>query len=273
MLEYMYITNNPEIAQIIDELGVERVWIDLEVLGKEERQKNYDSVKSKHSIQDIVKIKPLLKNAKLQVRINPMNKNSKDEIEQVIAAGCDYIMLPMYKTVEEVQSFLDIVQKRVKTILLLETQEAAEIVDDVLNLDGVDEMHIGLNDLHLSMGKQFMFELLADGTVELLCKKMKAKGIPYGFGGIARLGQGTLPAEYIIAEHCKMGSTRAILSRSFCNVDNFEEVARFKEHFDMGLKDIRQYEKMLLEKHDVFFENNSANVRNIVGEIVNKMNG
>lgn len=273
MLEYMYITNNPDIAQIIDELKVERVWIDLEVLGKEERQKNYDSVKSKHSIQDIVKIKPLLKNAKLQVRINPMNENSKDEIEQVIAAGCDYIMLPMYKTVEEVQQFLDIVQKRVKTILLLETKEAAEILDDVLSLEDVDEMHIGLNDLHLSMGKKFMFELLADGTVESLCNKMRIKGIPYGIGGIARLGQGTLPAEYIIAEHYKLGSTRAILSRSFCNVDNFEEINQFKEHFDIGLKDIRQYEKNLLGENESFFESNSVNVKNIVNEIVNRMNG
>ena len=38
-LEFMYITNNPLVAKTADELGVKRVWIDLETLGKEERQK------------------------------------------------------------------------------------------------------------------------------------------------------------------------------------------------------------------------------------------
>ena len=31
-----------------------------------------------------------------------------------------------------------------------------------------------------------MFELLADGTIEKLTKKINRKGLPYGFGGIAR---------------------------------------------------------------------------------------
>ena len=67
------------------------------------------------------------------------------------------------------------------------------------------------------MEKKFMFELLVDGTVESLCLKFKAKKIPYGFGGIAALGQGKVPAENVITEHYRMGSTCAILARSFCN--------------------------------------------------------
>ena len=35
-LEFMYITNNPEIGCIVEEAGVERIWIDLEVIGKQE---------------------------------------------------------------------------------------------------------------------------------------------------------------------------------------------------------------------------------------------
>ena len=38
MLKLMYITNNPEVAKIADETGVDRVWIDLESKGKELRQ-------------------------------------------------------------------------------------------------------------------------------------------------------------------------------------------------------------------------------------------
>ena len=55
-----------------------------------------------------------------------------------------------------------------------------EIVDEILKLPEVKEIHIGLNDLSLGYGKKFMFELLADGTVERLCRKFREKEIDYG---------------------------------------------------------------------------------------------
>lgn len=61
MLKLMYITNVPEIASIADRAGVDRIFIDLERYGKEKRQKNWDSVKSKHSISDIPKVKVAVK--------------------------------------------------------------------------------------------------------------------------------------------------------------------------------------------------------------------
>ena len=70
-LTLMYITNNPEVALIAEKYGVDRIWIDLETLGKEERQKGMNTVKSRHSVDDIRKIKPLLTKAELLVRVNP----------------------------------------------------------------------------------------------------------------------------------------------------------------------------------------------------------
>ena len=49
-LNVFYITSNPRVALIAERAGVNRIWVDLETLGKEERQKNVDSVKSHHSI-------------------------------------------------------------------------------------------------------------------------------------------------------------------------------------------------------------------------------
>ena len=46
MLKLMYITNNPQVARIAEKYGVYYVWIDLETMGKEERQKGIYSVKS-----------------------------------------------------------------------------------------------------------------------------------------------------------------------------------------------------------------------------------
>ena len=160
-LKLMYITNNSDVALIAEKYGVDRIWIDLETLGKEERQHNMNTVKSKHSIEDIKRIKPLLTKSDMLVRINPWNDNSEKEINDVIAAGADMIMLPMWKSATEVSNFLKVVDSRCKTTLLLETKEAAECLDEVLANGGMDEIHIGLNDLHLSYGMTFMFELLA----------------------------------------------------------------------------------------------------------------
>lgn len=253
MLELMYITNNPDIAMIADEAGVDRVWIDLEYKDKEKRQKGLDTVKSHHSVSDISKIKPLLKQAKMQVRVNHMNESSKEEIDSIIEAGAEYVMLPYYKTIAEVQKFVDFVDGRATTILLLETKEAVDILDETLKVPGVDEIHIGLNDLHLSLNQDFMFEPVANGMVEDICKKIDAVGKPYGFGGIARLHEGMVPAEMVIAEHYRIGSTRAILSRSFCNPPEDEPLSEIRENFIKDLANIRSYEKELLGKDTQFF--------------------
>ena len=159
-LEVFYITNNLDVALAAEKAGVNRIWVDLETLGKEERQKGINSVKSHHTIDDIEIIAPRLTKSKMMVRVNPWNKNSIEEINQVIEAGAEVIMLPMWKTIDEVSNFLKAVGGRATTSLLLETRAAENCLDEVLKLDGIDEIHIGLNDLHLDYGLSFMFELL-----------------------------------------------------------------------------------------------------------------
>lgn len=266
-LKLMYITNNPQVAVIAQKYGVDRVWVDLETLGKEERQGHIDSVKSHHSIEDIEKIVPFLNKSEMLVRVNPLNAGSEKEINAVIAAGADLIMLPMWKSVEDVQKFLDIVNKRCKTVLLLETKEAVECLDAVLALGGIDEIHIGLNDLHLSYKLDFMFELLANGTVESICKRISKSQIPYGFGGIARLGGGELPAEKIIQEHYRLGSTRAILSRSFCNAQQYSTIEEIDDVFAQNMKMLRDYEMQLDKQSQEDFERNRQSVVKIVRRI------
>ena len=269
-LALMYITNDPTVAQIAEKNGVQRVWIDLETLGKEERQKNLNTVKSHHCIHDIEVISNVLTTSEVLVRVNPINPGSEEEINQVIAAGADMIMLPMWKTVEDVKQFLSFVNGRVKTTLLLETKEAVECLDQVLELGGFDEIHIGLNDLHLSYGLTFMFELLSNGTVESLCKKIAATGIPYGFGGIAKIGEGTLPAEWIVKEHYRLGSTRAILSRSFCNAEEIKDLKTIEVIFAENMARLRDCERDFTTTTEEDFEENRKAVKRKVAEIVSR---
>lgn len=271
VLNLIYINNNPDIALIAEKNGVDYVMVDLETYGKEERQKDMDTVKSHHSIDDVVAISNVLTTSELLVRVNSWNDNSKKEIEEVIAAGAKIIMLPMWKTTTEVNNFLKAVNGRARTMLLLETKEAVEIIDEVLENPLVDEIHIGLNDLHLSYGLTFMFELLTNGVVETLCKKCKAKGIKYGFGGIARLGEGSIPAEKIIMEHYRLGSSRAILSRSFCNCDIVSDIKDIEKIFYENMVLLREYEKTLSSKTDVEYAENTQEVKRCVAKIVSEI--
>ena len=269
MLKLMYITNRPEIALIAEAAGVDRVFIDLETIGKQERQGGMDTVQSHHTLNDVAEIRRVLTKAELLVRSNPIHAGSAEEIDTIVANGADIVMLPYFKTVNEVAKFIDLVAGRARTCLLVETAEAVDKIDAILELDGIDEIHIGLNDLHLAYHKRFMFELLTDGTVEKLRDKILAKGLPYGFGGIARLGAGALPAESIIKEHYRLDSTRAILSRSFCNTDLIKDLDEIRDIFDQGLRKIRSLESEILS-HKRYFDDNRSFICDAVAKIVDE---
>ena len=247
-LKLMYITNDEKVALIAEKYGVDRVWIDLETLGKEERQKGMNTVKSKHCIDDIRRIAPLLSTSEMLVRINPWHEGSIAEIEQVIEAGAQNIMLPMWRSVSEVDSFLKAAKGRTKTILLLETIDAQNCLDEVLKLEGVEEIHIGLNDLHLCYGQKFMFELLANGTVDFICEKIKKSDIAFGFGGVARIGEGTLSADRIIMEHYRLGSKAVILSRAFCDTSKITDIQEIEETFRKNISNLRRFEEEVASK-------------------------
>lgn len=270
-LKLMYITNDPEVALIAESAGVDRIFVDLEYIGKEKRQGDLDTVKSHHTIKDIVNIRKAITKSELIVRCNPIHKeteeycSSKEEIKQIIKAGADIIMLPYFKNVDEVKEFVSYVNGKVKTMLLFETKEAVENVDEILDIKGIDYVHIGLNDLSLSYHKKFMFELLSDGTVEMLCNKFKEKDISYGFGGIASLGKGDVPSEKVILEHYRLGSSCAILSRSFCNTQLLTDKKEIRSIFNNGIKEIREFEFSINEKTD--FEKNRVEINELIKKV------
>ena len=269
-LEMMYITNRPEVARIAQRYTVQRIWVDLETRGKQERQRGMNTVQSTHTMADVSRIREALTTAELIVRVNPLFDESGAEIDEAIARGAQIVMLPMYSTLDEAKRFVDLVAGRAKTMLLLETLGAERCAGAAAALPGVDEMHIGLNDLHLQHGCTFMFELLSDGTVERLCDAIRVSGKPYGFGGVARLDEGLLPARHIIAEHVRLGSTRAILSRSFYDAwleNDLEEIERV---FEYGMREIREYEQRLAHKPPAYFAENQRMVRDEVAAIVKR---
>lgn len=273
-LKLMYLTNDAEIAKIAESASVDRIFLDLELRGKVERQGHLDTVISHHSIDDVKKLRGSLKKAQLLVRVNSLYEGSKSEIDRVIEDGADIVMLPFFKTAQEVRKFISLVNRRVKTCLLCETPEAVENIDEILNVPGIDEIHIGLNDLHLGYKMQFMFQLVADGTIDALCEKFRSKGIDYGFGGVGRVDvDNLLHAKNIISEHYRLGSSMVILSRAFCDNTKEHDPAKISEVFNKGVKALREFEKVAAAMSDDDFLRMHEDTKKRVSVIVDKING
>jgi citrate lyase beta subunit len=267
-LRLIYLTKDPAIGMMAEQAGVDWIFVDLEYRGKSERQVGRNTVISAHTINDIVKMNRVLKSSKLLVRINPIGIWSQKEINDVISSGADILMLPFFKSSEEVKRFLELNNGRAKTCLLLETMDAIQHIDEILNLDGIDYIHVGLNDLHIERKTKFMFEFVADGSMDSLAMKFKNKQITFGFGGCARIGDLVPPAERVIAEHYRLGSSGVILSRSFLHPSQINYSDNSLELFIKGVSEIRNLENELSKKDLVFFEKNKIIFQNEVKQVV-----
>ena len=214
----MILAADPQSAAEAQRAKIDRIFYDLEYINKAERQRGRNTVISNNNINDIPAVREVLTSSKLLVRTNPIHAYTADEVEKAISYGADILMLPMVMSYKDVEQYVNYVGDRAKVCIMIETAQAAQAlarIDDILSVKGIDELFIGLNDLHISMGLPFMFELLSGGLVEYIADKCKQKNMPFGFGGIARIGDGLLPAEKILAEHVRLGSSSVILSRTF----------------------------------------------------------
>lgn len=231
-LQLMLITANPEVACYAEESGIERIFIDMEFLGKQDRQKNLNLPLNQHTFKDVESVKKALKSSEVMVRINPPHDKTKDEVNKAIDSGADCIMLPYFTRKDEVEMFLQAIDGRCKSNILLETASAVARAESILSLP-VNEVHVGLNDLKLTFKLDFLYETLSGGVVDFLCSIAKRNNISFGFGGVGSLSKGSdIPPELIIKEHVRMGSQRVILSRAFTG--NYTTLNDLRQNVDLA---------------------------------------
>jgi hypothetical protein len=266
MIDLLTITNLPELADRCDQMPGMRVFVDLERNGKAARQHGLDTFISTHSMDDVGRIKAVLKQSRLMVRVNPYQAHNPQacqaEVDAVLAQGADLIMLPMFTQAQELQAFAAIVAGRAPIVPLLETAGALDTLEAWLDTPGIDEVFVGLNDLHLSLGCRFMFEPLLMGHVDRVAAVAKGRGLRFGFGGIARMDEGMLPGHDVLAEHVRLGSRAVILSRTFnraythAGEKSFEQAVaslRVAER-DLGQRSQERVEKDRLHTHELIAE-------------------
>ncbi len=236
MIDFLQITNDPVLARRCAALQGMRLFVDLERHGKAERQAGRNTFISTHTLDDVGRMRCALDQAlvhaqdagpkankahkaHLMVRVNPLHPGSAQEVDAVLAQGADWLMLPMFHTPAELHAFSALVAGRAPIVALLETAGALHSIEAWVATPGLCEVFVGLNDLHLELGCRFMFEPLALGLLEPVAAQARARGLRFGFGGLARLDEGLLPGRDVLAEHLRLGSQAVILSRTFHRSD------------------------------------------------------
>jgi hypothetical protein len=260
MLELIQITNDPAFARRCDALGGFRLFVDLERLGKAERQAGRNTFISVHQLNDVARIKQVLRQSKLMVRVNPLNPGTAAEVDAVVAQGADLLMLPMFTQAHELREFAALVNGRLPIVPLLETGGALECLEDWIATPGLTEVYVGLNDLHLSLGYRFMFEPLALGLVDRVARATHRQGLRFGFGGIARLDEGQLPGRDVLAEHLRLGSGSVILSRTFHRGDAGDP-------FEAEVAKLRQAEAELAQRTQAQVDADTARIAGVIQRI------
>jgi hypothetical protein len=234
------ITRDPDLAARCDAAGVDRIGVDIERLGKFGRQGHLPGARiSDHELTDLADLAKVVRPARLFARLNPPHAGTGAEVDAAIAAGARVLMLPYFTDAAQVERFVRLVDGRAEATLLLEAVTAVARLHEILAVDGVAEIIVGMNDLSLSCGLSSMFELYGSDLLGYLADQVRARGPGFGFGGLGRAGDNQLPvdADLIIAQHARVGSRAAWLSRSFFGpdpaaIDVTAEVAALRARLD-----------------------------------------
>lgn len=210
-------TDDPSLAQDADAAGIDRIGVDLERSGKAERQHGRGTWISPHSDRDLASLAPMLGRADLFARVNPVHPGTPRELESVLGAGTKVVMVPMVRDPRDAETFVRFVDGRARTVLLLEHVDGLRRLDELLGVGGIDEIHVGLNDLALSLRLPNRWLALADDVVAAAGRKVHAAGLRFGLGGIGRVDDTSLPipADLVYAQYARTGATAALISRSF----------------------------------------------------------
>ena len=212
-------TNDVALALRAQAAGIDQIGVDLERLGKAERQLGHDTRLSHHSTRDLASISAALGRASAFARLNPINSGSAREVGEAIDAGARVVMLPFFTSEGEVEEFVRLVDGRARVIILVETGAAILRLRQILGIPGISEVMVGLNDLRLQFGVASHFEVLASPLLEHVASEVRRAGLAFSVGGVARPDDLSLPIppDLVLAQFPRLRATGAWVSRSFFN--------------------------------------------------------
>lgn len=211
------LTRDPRWARAADDAGVARIGVDIERRGKRRRQPERDARISDHRLEDLKAIAAVTQRAALFARLNPPHARTRFEVDRAIGCGARSLMLPWFSRPHEAESFVRAVDGRAEVCLLVETSAALARLGEISSVPGVDEVMLGLNDLHRELRLDSPFELLTSDLLRAAAATVHARGRRFGFGAVARPGSRRLPVppELLLALFVELDVGSTWIARSF----------------------------------------------------------
>jgi len=263
----------PEVVEWVCRDPSVDVMLDLESAGKQARQGHVNTWKSSHKMSDLDQIRRSVPAGRLIVRVDPWNKDPKRQIKEALEGGADWIMLPMFTELSELQQFIEWLDGRAEPLPLVETAEALTGMPVWIEHLNLKRFHVGLNDLYLAQKQRFLFQPIAEGQLEQLAQSANDHNVEFGIGGTARANEGIIKPEVLLGEHVRLGSSAVILSQTFHRnsatseefihgFDFFDELNRLK-------KIVGKFERSgtdLLEKNSISFRHQVHDVVSLIGQ-------
>jgi len=241
-------------ARTLDKLieaNIDGIVVDWENKGKSNRQDLYNTQVNEHTAKDLEIVgKKGVKN--LICRINGPEYWSKEEIDLAIELGVSELLVPMIKSVDEVKFVLDCVKNRVKISLMLETNEALRIIEQLDKMP-VHRFFVGLNDLSIQRSSRNIFFPFVDGTIDVLRPKISKK---FGIAGLTHpLAGDPVPCSLLIKQMKRYDASFGFLRRSFYKDLDIYEISEIinalRENFNdnnLIVNDLTMDEKRLFSQ-------------------------
>lgn len=225
--------------------GISGIVIDWENAGKTERQAGSDTQINNGTVEDLRRIRSLTR----ALVICRVNRNNFEEIDMAANNGADEILLPMIRTVEEVEAAIDYAKTRCKIGILIETNEAVQLSRELGRLP-LSRVYVGLNDLAIDRKVSNIFLPLVDGTIDHVRQSIKA---PFAFAGLTLPEAGfPIPCRLLISEMARNNCSFALLRRSFLSdtrgKDMSKEIPRIYQAVSNAFRDSKQERERKLEE-------------------------
>ena len=210
-LELALFASDPAVVADAVAAGVPSVVVDWEHDGKQARQAFADTEVNNHTVEHLRAMRALT-DARVLCRLNAFGPGTPEEVEQAVD-GADELLLPMVRTLEEVERTLALVDGRAGLGILVETSDAVALADELARLP-VSRVYLGLNDLSIDRGSATIFAPLVDGTLDDVRERFA--GIHFGFGALTLPDAGSpVPCRLLLGELARLRCDFTFLRRSF----------------------------------------------------------
>src|SRR4051794_32839421 len=163
-MDLFLFTVDPAFGRDVVAAGAAGVVVDWERRGKARRQAGEGTQINTDTPADLSRMRAAV-DGRLICRVNGFGPWTAAEVEDALARGADELLLPMVRTVEEVDRTLDLVAGRGGLGILVETQAAVDRAA-ALAARPLSRIYVGLNDLRIDRRSDSLFHPLVDGTVE-----------------------------------------------------------------------------------------------------------